>query len=436
MAPDLPISARPSPITRIVRIAIYLVFLLALSEGLAFFGYRIVRGEWFSYGAVRTHAGAICAVDQSASWPPEHGGRDLEITIHPFLGFVLEPEDLPQYEISDFGFVDSTPPIHKRSAETLIVGITGGSVAESFATRGLDTLGRELMRSPRFAGRELVGVNLAVGGYKQPQQLMVLAYILALGGELDLLINLDGFNEVVLHRSDNQRAGVHYAFPRAWALLSLEAADVELLSRVGRVAYLETDRKKTACAFLQSPARFSVTGSLLWQFRASRAQRRILDANVEVNAHRPARRSFRSMGPAHRFANDAELLTELARLWKHGSTQLAKLCEANDIAYFHFLQPNQYAGDFKPMGPRERKIAFDPASLYAQLAREGYPYLTAAGADLADSDVHFRDLTRMFTEIQDPVYEDSCCHFNERGNRLLAEEMARFVMRELERESP
>ena len=49
---------------------------------------------------------------------------------------------------------------------------------------------------------------MAHGGWKQPQQLLALSWILALGGELDVLINVDGFNEVALDGVENAERGV------------------------------------------------------------------------------------------------------------------------------------------------------------------------------------------------------------------------------------
>ena len=44
-------------------------------------------------------------------------------------------------------------------------------------------------------------VNLALFGYKQPQQLTTLAYLMSIGGQFDLVLNIDGFNEVAASTS-------------------------------------------------------------------------------------------------------------------------------------------------------------------------------------------------------------------------------------------
>ena len=47
--------------------------------------------------------------------------------------------------------------------------------------------------------------NFGSGGYKQPQQLAALSEALLLGVPLDVVVNIDGYNEVALGKSDAQR---------------------------------------------------------------------------------------------------------------------------------------------------------------------------------------------------------------------------------------
>jgi hypothetical protein len=48
-------------------------------------------------------------------------------------------------------------------------------------------LASRLSESERYAGREVVILNFALDGYKQPQQLQLLSYYLAVGGRVDLV---------------------------------------------------------------------------------------------------------------------------------------------------------------------------------------------------------------------------------------------------------
>ena len=55
-------------------------------------------------------------------------------------------------------------------------------------------------------------------GYKQPQQLLVPTYFLSIGQVFDLVVNIDGFNEVALSSVNHQR-GLDISMPSAMHLI-------------------------------------------------------------------------------------------------------------------------------------------------------------------------------------------------------------------------
>ena len=121
-----------------------------------------------------------------------------------------------------------------------MVGIFGGSGAAWFCEGGSDRLGSRLAEAPSFRGREIVPLCFAHEGYKQPQQLLILSYFLSIGQELDLVVNIDGFNEVALSRLNDAR-GSDISMPSVMhmdpltALLdqsSLTTEKVESLARI------------------------------------------------------------------------------------------------------------------------------------------------------------------------------------------------------------
>ena len=109
--------------------------------------------------------------------------------LHPFLGWVQSPFDTRS--ANRFGYPGNEPPRH-RSKDTVVIGFTGGSVADDMLDAAESVLEQELQNSPAFAGKHVKIVRLAMGAYRQPIQLSVLSYFLALGGVFDIFINLDG----------------------------------------------------------------------------------------------------------------------------------------------------------------------------------------------------------------------------------------------------
>ncbi|HLJ11605.1 MAG TPA: hypothetical protein VKU82_10465, partial [Planctomycetaceae bacterium] len=117
----------------------------------------------------------------------------------------------------------------------------------------------------------------------------------------------------------------------------------------------------------------------------------------------------------------------LAEIWEASSKQMLALCRANGIRYFHFLQPNQYIRGTKPMSDEETKNSFLENHPYREGVERGYPLLQAAGKRLAAEGEPFFDLTGVFETTTATVYTDTCCHFGERGNEIMALRIAEAI---------
>jgi len=409
------------------------VLVLAAIEILSLVAYRLVEGHGFSYGDVR-------AQQAQRSRPRQIGEFGLttrsqpflqEDVLHPYLGFTGDPGRDPGFSAWGFwGSLGPDPP--RRAPDRLLVGIFGGSLAADLYEYGGARLKSRLRESGRWPGREIVLLNTAYGGYKQPQQLMALNYTLSLGAEFDVVVNLDGFNDVALDAVENEPRGVFPAYPRAWALRVENFRDPALVERVGLVTYLRARRADLAAAFEKAPWRYSVTAGLVWTLLDRVAGARVEDARRALNAYRPDERRFLAVGPP-RPAPGAASYEALASIWERGSLQMSRLCRANGIRYFHFLQPNQYVEGSKPMDAAERRVAVNPSQPYRLGVEAGYPLLQARGRELASEGVAFADLTMIFAHVPEPLYIDDCCHVNQRGYELLADAVADAILEAHER---
>ena len=108
-----------------------------------------------------------------------------------------------------------------------------------------------------------------------------------------------------------------------------------------------------------------------------------------------------------------------------------QLCEANGIRYFHFLQPNQYLKDSKPMGQEEKTIAVTEKHPYRAAVEKGYPLLMEKGKLLRSKGVRFHDLTRVFKNKPQPMYVDDCCHVSKEANEYLGVVIGRQILEDL-----
>ena len=136
----------------------------------------------------------------------------------------------------------------------------------------------------KISGRskEIIIVNAAIKGSKQPQQLMALNYLLVLGAEFDAVINLDGFNELALGMTDNARTGTALVFPRKWPL-RVSSLDPEYRFQVGKIAYLGERRLGWSRLLESTFARHSPTAILLWRLSDKSLQRQITEAQVAMD---------------------------------------------------------------------------------------------------------------------------------------------------------
>jgi hypothetical protein len=351
-------------------------------------------------------------------------------TPHPFLGYVLDRNSATaqQWGWNEFGFMDDAPPIVERSSDKVIVAVTGGSVANQLSQFAAERLEKGLRASPVFRDREFRLVKLGLSGFRQPQQLMTLAWFLALGGEFDIVINLDGFNEVHAHVARHANTGFFVAYPTMWpyavsALPPRELAVYELL--------LERDRELVR-AIKDGVASRSSLFRLGLRLYHRRLRSQIARAESDLGAASKQTVPEWAKGPQRTYASKLELAADAVDLWKRASVQMAALAASHGAQYFHLLQPNQYVEGSKPMGAEEQRIAIDFDQGYAEPAVVGYPLLMEAGLELLESGVAFADLTQMFADHPEQVYNDACCHLTRHGRALLADAVAGFVVDRLE----
>lgn len=423
-------GSRRTALSRRKRLVFALVTLVlgwVVLEVGAFVLYGLFAGQLFSWSAYQKMRREV---EQK---PMEQ--TSAVASVHPYVGYVETPGGesgvhallgSPSVPINEFGYIDEKSPVQKRGADRVVVGITGGSVASYFAVLGTEVLEAELSKSPRFAGKRFVFVNLALGGYKQPQQLMTLSYLLSLGAEFDLILNIDGFNEVALYELENASRHVFPAYPRNWA--GRVGGAPQLGAARARMLVLLERRAELARGCSRLPWRYSVLANLAWRLR---------DRRLEAESYQATRRYYETQGhhipyavtgPRWDFDDRQALYEFLADVWSHSSIQMDRLCAGNGIGYYHFLQPNQYLAGSKPMGQSERKAAIVPGHPYQAAVETGYPLLIRKGRELARQGVAYQDLTGAFADHPEPIYSDTCCHYHRIGYEIVARSIARAIL--------
>ncbi|MEM8930058.1 MAG: hypothetical protein AAGE94_02720 [Acidobacteriota bacterium] len=373
-----------------------------------------------------------------------------ENVVNPFNGWSRRPEmaqNLPG-PISDwtrrnmtpnvFGFRNEMVDYRDHSESDFTIGVFGGSVGSQLVLYGGDTLVAEVeTRLPALRGRVRI-LTFTLGGYKQPQQLMLLSQMIVLGVPLDVVVNIDGFNELALGGSDALQSD-HPIFPSRNHWTGVLAMRAHELSRdeVVRIAEIERARRRrdALADFAESNplGRLALVQSVLGGV-ALRAQRNAAEAEAGLQADAGSRLAATTAQLSDPCLGRQDACWDLiADLWQRSSLAMNALASQVGAVYVHILQPNQYVADSKPLSREELETSYRPDSAWSRAAAHGYPYLRARGAELRRQGVDFLDLTTIFRDETRTVYSDSCCHLNPLGCRLVAEATAEAIRDAVER---
>lgn len=309
-----------------------------------------------------------------------------------------------------------------------LILVTGGSVAHHLVQIAGERIVQRLARDPLF-GREPRLLNYARSSFKQPQQLAMVGWLLSSGLEPDVVVNLDGFNEVAIGRS-NAHAGTHPLFPfegRWGRLVDAEAIDPRALELLAELLRRREDLQDAAQRTLSSGRLRSAILGRVSLSRLTRLRRLTAEADEALAAHfaegeaPPWRR-----GPS--FVREETAVAEMCvRAWREGSLSLAGMCEKRGIVYLHVLQPNMHDEGSKPLTDEERSSDL-MGPIWGEGARGGYPLMRVAGAELDAAGVHFVDASGIYGDVEETIYFDGC-HMLERGNFMLADTLAEALLK-------
>lgn len=423
-------------IVKVIIINLALIFILVESLSLAYF---FLRTQRIYYRLSRQEKQQeISQVDINLTGI--RLDRNIVERLHPFFGFIMEPgPDFREgFDVNNYGFISPyNYPYIRQHENQYLIGVFGGSVAQSYAINEIETkiLEKRLKELPDFANKEIIIIPFTTGGYKQPQQLLILNYFLSIGQELDMVINMDGFNEVALSYVNHQN-DIDIAMPSGQHIIPLANLANNSLSATALKTLLKIQDQKEKLSggvtkLENCKLAFCHTFNAIYINKLANNYRR------DIKRFERARRkreedSYENNVIYYNKTNtrlpDAILFEEITRNWLNASLLIHQITSQRNILYFHILQPNQYYQTQRIFTADEQKTAFSDDSDYGKAVKIGYPKLITKIDELKRNGVQFINTVNSFDQIKETIYIDSCCHYNDVGEDIISSDVATSIV--------
>lgn len=430
------------PVKIIVVNAILLLILLELGSA-AFYYWKTREFFYTRDRSVDRYASKFAPVGTALN-------ESIYFRLHPYFGYTYKPgfhPTLTALAANSDGFVSPYDyPFKKKNENQYIVGIFGGSVAQYFAMDEFDrhSLANHLSKLSSLQNKEIIILNFALPGGKQPQQALILSYFLSLGQDLDLVINLDGFNDVY-HAARNNKHLVDVPMPASsFELPLLEIANNDLSPEEANLVLSILQDKERLKSLLADATQCRLASSYLFRAMQIKHYTAVYESHrLEFSNTAQESSKQRKQDPVIRInrvdvpLEDEALYQKAVAIWVNSSIAMSNLLATRNVPYLHFIQPNQYYSTGRKFGDQERSIAFtqNGESEYRDSISKGYPILLSKMAELKNSHVDVFSAVSIFDDIKEPVYFDDCCHYNGAGNEILSKFIGGQVKNVLEQNS-
>ncbi|MEG3989146.1 hypothetical protein QUA13_18660 [Microcoleus sp. S28C3] len=425
----------------IIKIALINLALLLFFVELGSLGWYFVKHKQFFYTRQNTQ-------DKSALGINLEGVRLNESIVerfHPFFGFIQKPsaDFRPGFKVNNYGFISPYDyPLKKTNKNQFIIGVFGGSVASNYGIFEVQNkiLPRYIKQIPAFKDREFVILSFATGGYKQPQQLLILNYFLALGQELDMVVNIDGFNEVALSNLNNKNQ-VDLAMPSIQHILPLtNLANNSLSTKAMKATIAIKENKARINQGLESLQHCSLAAcdaltSVYVQNLVNNYKRDVIKfEKARTKQQKDDSGSVIYINTNKSVLQDSVAFQEMALNWAKSSIFMHKVLSASNVPYFHVLQPNQYYQTKRVFSEAEKQIAFNKDTPYAKAVQIGYPALFKKFPNLEKNNIDILNAVNVFDKTKEAVYVDSCCHYNQAGEVVFSNYVGRSILEALRKD--
>lgn len=352
-------------------------------------------------------------------WRKDNG----PIVPHPYFGFVYDNAN-PGIHYNNHGFGNAVNFPYEREPDEIVIGIMGGSVAEQFAWWAQDFLAQVVTQiRPELEKHKITVLNFGMGCAKQPQQ-AILAYYYA--DMLDVIVNLDGFNEISPMGYQSEYFPMEYPC-HSGKYFSRNPNLPAIFKTAKNLKSIDRKISKFAKLPVVSKSKFVY---LIWNTVKGHISNRIEKLENGFWTDNGVYYSHRFFDPKMPIKM---MMSKRADIWEKFIIRQSKFAEAAGIPTLFFLQPNLYVEDGKKLSQEELSkisIANGGYNRDSQITI-GYQELLSRLDGLRKRNIKIFDMTKLFNEVSETVYIDACCHLNSVGNDMMgvfiAEKIAPYL---------
>ena len=293
----------------------------------------------------------------------------------------------------------------KKSDRTIRLLVVGGSQANIMTPQIENSLKTYIRENKPHLQAEVFGA--ALGGAKQPMQTQTVNALMALGYEFDAIVNINGWNEIVLATLENEINGISTIYPRG-----------------------HLDR-----LFLQQRALLAGSGD-----NEASIFEKILDWHPIWNAYKYESKKQETLSLAskrHRLTaaqegsffiarlkldpfpalSQTERLQEAESIWRNSSRSLMAMSSAAGVEYLEVIQPSLDHHNSKRFLTDSEKRMKCKSGKPANILSKTYAKPTSEITGTPKTNT--LDARYIFAEESRTTYTD-CVHLNETGSKLLS----------------
>lgn len=340
-------------------------------------------------------------------------GKSEDGYAHPYWGYSLRQDYKDEgTRVNNYGFNSKYNLPYKKNPNDFVIGIAGGSAANYFASRegGVEYFTTAIQkRIPKLKDKNIVLLNFALGGMRQPQQFSICQFFCE---DVDFFINFEGYNEVVFQTDS--------AYPIEFPINSKALFPLAEVASTFRIAFAKSMRSSVYRAYDYLRMSSLLHHSQFVRFSWSLVLRAYYNISAKIfdqwqSYHPSQKRSYYDVeqGVAN-WAKYAEKQSRYLRLIKK--------------PHVIVIQPTLALDNIKTLSQTEKEIVAQ--DIGKEITAGGYGFLLNAAHDLQKRGAHVVDFTHVFKDKIETMFNDPC-HLSHSGEEALsdalAEEMAKRI---------